>query len=192
LEFTYEIMSENNINVRFNYGGEWFTFDLFQDDRQWVLHPFDSALIRNKDMSRLVIADLLQHKPFQVMLAKEGIILSELTVSISLERRLQEPEYEELVRSDRRLDSGPDDRLITGWGDELADADIDRLIEQNDLDDLIAIEIRLLEQRQRIYNQILHKMFMADLGPGDAEFQRVQQMVRAYGEAKSKLEQMRQ
>ncbi len=191
MEFTYEIMSENNINVRFNYGGEWFTFDLFFHDGQWVLHPFDSALIRNKDMSRLVIADLLQHKPFQVMLAKEGIILSELTVSISVDNRVQEPEFEEMIRSDRRIGSGLDGNRLSGAGDGESDADIDEMIENNDLDDLLLLEIGLIEQRQHIYNRILHKMFMADLGPGDAEFQRIQQIVRAYGETKVKLEQMR-
>ncbi|WP_139992955.1 hypothetical protein [Paenibacillus paridis] len=181
MEFTYEIISESNINVRYIYGGEWFTFNLFYREQQWVLHPFDSSLIRNKDMSRLVIADLLQHRPFQVMLAKEGIILSELNTSIPLGH--QEAEYEELPRlggrSDRIFDEEPrplDQPL-----------DIERLIEENDLEDLIRFEVELMETRQNMYNQILHRMFMADLGPTDPEFQKIQQIVKAYGEAKTKL-----
>ncbi|MFF2482412.1 hypothetical protein [Paenibacillus sp. NPDC058071] len=183
MEFTYEIISESNINIRYVYGGEWFTFDLFYRDQQWVLHPFDASLIRNRDMSRLVIADLLQHRPFQVMLAKEGIILSELSTSISLAQ--QEVEYEELPhpRLDRR--SG---RL---WDDEpfppAPSIDIDRLIQENELEDLIRIEIELIETRQQVYNQILHRMFMAELGPADPEFQKIQQIVKFYGEAKTKL-----
>ena len=184
MEFTYEIVSESNINVRYVYGGEWFTFNLFNRDHQWVLHPFDSSLIRNKDMSRLVIADLLQHRPFQVMLAKEGIILSELSTSIPLDRqREEEAEYEELPRINRESDRIFDEQRFES---PLA-LDIDQLIEENELEDLVQLEVQLIESRQNLYNQILHRMFMADLGPTDPEFQKVQQIVRAYGEAKTKL-----
>ncbi|MEV5026811.1 hypothetical protein [Paenibacillus sp. LPE1-1-1.1] len=185
MEFTYEIISETNINIRFIYGGEWFTFNLFNREGQWVLHPFDSSLIRNKDMSRLVITDLIQHRPFQVMLAKEGIILSELNTSIPLGKEPEfEEEYEELPRigrgSDRMFDEqrGPSNH---------EDVDIDQLIEENELEDLIRLELGLIEARQNMYNQILHRMFMADLGPTDPEFQKIQQIVKAYGEAKSRL-----
>ncbi|OMF36877.1 hypothetical protein BK133_08115 [Paenibacillus sp. FSL H8-0548] len=184
MEFTYEIISESNINVRYIYGGEWFTFNLFNRDEQWVLHPFDSSLIRNKDMSRLVIIDLLQHRPFQVMLAKEGIILSELNTSISLGQQQEEPEFEELPRRDR------DSRRIFDEEPPSSKAqavDIDRFIEENDLEDLVQQELQLVELRQNLYNQILHRMFMADLGPTDPEFQKIQQIVKAYGDAKTKL-----
>lgn len=184
MEFTYEIISESNINVRFIYGGEWFTFNLFNQDEQWILHPFDSSLIRNKDMSRLVIADLLQHKPFQVMLAKEGIILSELNTSVPLGREDEPEGYEELPRFDRQSDTISDMRSDSSQ----ASLDIDGLIEENELEDLIRMEVELIESRQHIYNQILHRMFMADLGPTDPEFQRIQQIVKAYGEAKNRLQ----
>ncbi|WP_169089908.1 hypothetical protein [Paenibacillus sp. PL91] len=184
MEFTYEIISESNINVRFIYGGEWFTFNLFNRDHQWVLHPFDSSLIRNKDMSRLVIADLLQHKPFQVMLAKEGIILSELNTSIPLGQNQEtEAEYEELPRIDRGSDRIFDEQRPSSP----FEFDIDQLIEENELEDLVQLEVQLIEARQNMYNQILHRMFMANLGPTDPEFQRVQQIVKAYGEAKTRL-----
>ncbi|WP_138754382.1 hypothetical protein [Paenibacillus sinopodophylli] len=185
MEFTYEIISETNINIRFIYGGEWFTFNLFQRDEQWVLHPFDSSLIRNKDMSRLVIADLIQHRPFQVMLAKEGIMISELNTSIPLGQQSEpEMEYEELPRirrgSDRIFDEQPP-------SSDSGTVDIERLIAENDLGDLIGMELKLIESRQNMYNQILHRMFMADLGPTDPEFQKIQQIVKSYGEAKSRL-----
>jgi hypothetical protein len=184
LEFTYEIISESNINVRFIYGGEWFTFNLFNRDHQWVLHPFDSSLIRNKDMSRLVIADLLQHKPFQVMLAKEGIILSELNTTIPLGQNQEaEAEYEELPRIDRGSDWIFDEQRPSSP----IEFDIDQLIDENELEDLVQLEVQLIEARQNMYNQILHRMFMADLGPTDPEFQKVQQIVKAYGEAKTRL-----
>ncbi|MCA0758179.1 hypothetical protein KP806_24285 [Paenibacillus sp. N4] len=186
MEFTYEIVSETNINVRFVYGGEWFTFDLFNQDRQWILHPFDSSLIRNRDMSRLVISDLLQHKPFQVMLAKEGIILSELAVSIPLDDPEEEEiAYEEIVRNGRYPGHLFDERQ--GLGFSTKEPDLDHLIEEYDLEDLIAMEMQFLEDRRDLYNQILNKMFMADFGPSDPEFKRVQQIVRIYGEAAAKL-----
>jgi len=185
LEFTYEIISESNINVRFIYGGEWFTFNLFNRDQQWVLHPFDSSLIRNKDMSRLVIADLLQHKPFQVMLAKEGILLSELNTSIPLEQQqAAESEFEALPRIGRGSDLIFDEERSS----KSEEFNIDQLIEENDLEDLVALEVQMIETRQNLYNQILHRMFMADLGPNDPEFQKIQQIVKTYGEAKTRLQ----
>ncbi|CAM4460000.1 hypothetical protein FHS16_004202 [Paenibacillus endophyticus] len=185
MEFTYEIISESNINLRFIYGGEWFTFNLFNRDEQWVLHPFDSSLIRNKDMSRLVIADLIQHRPFQVMLAKEGIMISELNTSIPLGQQPEpEAEYEQLPRISRGSDRIFDEQPSSSGNETI---DIDRLIEDNDLEDLISMEVKLIESRQNMYNQILHRMFMADLGPTDPEFQKIQQIVKTYGEAKSRL-----
>lgn len=186
MEFTFEIISETNINLRYNYGGEWFTFNLFNRDGHWVLHPFDSTLIRNKDMSRLVVADLLQHKPFQVMLAKEGIILSELSTSVPLNGQEYEeaPRFEELPRFDRGSDIILDDPTIVNNGS----VDIEQLINDNDLEDLVEMEIKIIAARQDLYNQILKQMFMADLGPSDPEFQKIQQIVRAYGEAKARLQ----
>lgn len=185
MEFTYEIISESNINVRFIYGGEWFTFNLFNRDDQWVLHPFDSTLIRNKVMSKLVIADLLQHRPFQVMLAKEGILLSELNTTIQLEeQQAAEVEYEELPLNRRGSDLIFDEQRSTIQ----ETVNIDQLIEENDLEDLIKLEVKMIETRQNLYNQVLHKMFMADLGPTDPEFQKIQQIVKTYGEAKARLQ----
>lgn len=189
MEFTFEIISETNINVRYNYGGEWFTFNLFHRDHQWILHPFDSSLIRNKDMSRLVVADLIQHKPFQVMLAKEGILLSELNTSIPLHQEDEAPGFEELPRFDRSSDiiidepSGNEPYIVSN-----ASIDIDRFIQENDLEDLVKIEQQFIQSRQDIYNEILKRMFMADLGPSDPEFQKVQQIVKAYADAKAKLQ----
>ncbi|MGO4179975.1 hypothetical protein AB4Z45_23755 [Paenibacillus sp. MCAF9] len=186
MEFTYEIISESNINVRFIYGGEWFTFNLFNRDQQWVLHPFDSSLIRNKDMSRLVIADLIQHKPFQVMLAKEGILLSELNTSIPLGQQEEtEVEYEALPRIGR---GGSDLIFDEQRSSKPEEINIEQLIEENDLEDLIRLEVQMIESRQNLYNQILHRMFMADLGPTDPEFQKIQQIVKTYGEAKTRLQ----
>lgn len=84
MDFTFEILDPTTINVRFNYGGEWFEFNLYSKQNQWILHPFDASLLGNPDMCRLVVADLLAHKPFQVMLAKERIMLSQLRTSIDV------------------------------------------------------------------------------------------------------------
>ncbi|MFD2876658.1 hypothetical protein ACFTAO_12910 [Paenibacillus rhizoplanae] len=66
-------------------GGEYFTFNLFRDDSGWVLHPFDGMLLRNQAMCTLVAQELFKHKPFQVMLAKEGILFTDIRSTVNLD-----------------------------------------------------------------------------------------------------------
>ncbi|PZD97018.1 hypothetical protein DNH61_04660 [Paenibacillus sambharensis] len=174
MDFSFEHISESSINMNYNYGGEWFTFNLFLRDNEWIIHPFDSMLIRNEEMCQLVMAELVKHKGFQVMLAREGIYLSSLrsTVNVSGQRETEEendyPDY-----SGGRVRGG--------------DSDIDELIEHHSLDDLIRMEMEIVEDRMTVYNQILQRMFMEDLGPHDPEFQKVQRMVKSYEACKSEL-----
>ncbi|UHA74794.1 hypothetical protein [Paenibacillus sp. 481] len=178
LDFEFELMSDATINIRYNYGGEWFTFNMFQQEDSWILHPFDGSLLGNRDVCRLVVADLFNHKPFQVMLARERIPLSNIRTSIDLE-----PESTPTSRS-RRIDRNPiDDEIIR---DGTRD-DIDDFIQHHSLEDVLDQEIDYIQNRASLYKEILQRMFMDGLGPTDIEFQKIQEVVRAYSDMLAKV-----
>jgi hypothetical protein len=43
-EFQYENISYSTININYNYGGEFFTLNLYQKDGVWIIHPFEGKL----------------------------------------------------------------------------------------------------------------------------------------------------
>lgn len=173
MDFTYEILDPSTINVRLNYGGEWFEFNLFYKENQWILHPFDATLLGNPDMCRLVVADLLANKPFQVMLAKERILLSTLRTSVDV--------------------SGPSDRGRGPAPDRRYDHDVDsedtvdQWIRSHTFEEILTQEVQTVEQRLELYNALLQKMFYQDLGPGNEEFDKVQEITRIYKDAANRI-----
>ncbi len=174
MEFTFEILDSSTINLRFNYGGAWFEFNLFYRDEQWILHPYDATLLGNPEMCRLVVADLLGNKVFQVMLAKQRILLSQLRTSVDVSNDRFERIPSERVERDRGAEQGV--------GDE-----IDRWVQQHSLTEIIDQEQRRVEERLQIYQTVLQKMFYQNLGPGDEEFDKVQEITRIYKEAFGRL-----
>ncbi|WP_372660542.1 hypothetical protein [Cohnella sp.] len=173
MDFTYEILDPDTINVRLNYGGEWFEFNLFYKENQWILHPFDATLLGNPDMCRLVVADLLANKPFQVMLAKERILISTLRTSIDVSGA-----GERGRGSDRRYDE-----------DIEADTEdtVDQWIRSHTFEEIVSQELQSIEQRLELYNTLLQKMFYEDLGPGNEEFDKVQEITRIYKDASNRM-----
>jgi hypothetical protein len=178
LDFTFEILDPTTINIRFNYGGEWFEFNLFLKQNQWILHPFDASLLGNPDMCRLVVADLLAHKPFQVMLAKERILLSQLRSSIDVSGN----EGAERVRGGRFED---EDDVIDNPADSLDD-----WIRNHTFEEILNIELHGVEDRLRHYQALLQKMFYDNLGPGNVEFDKVQEITRIYKDAAGRLTEL--
>lgn len=173
MDFTFEILDPATINVRLNYGGEWFEFNLFFKENQWILHPFDATLLGNPDMCRLVVADLLANKPFQVMLAKERILISTLRTSVDVSRA------EERGRgSDRRYDED----IETDTEDT-----VDKWIRSHTFEEIISQELQSIELRLELYNALLQKMFYQDLGPGNEEFDKVQEITRIYKDAANRM-----
>lgn len=172
-ELEYHNISETSINIKYNYGGEYFTFNLYNKAGVWILHPFEGILLGNREMSILVMGELFKNKAFQVMLAKERIPFSELRSSIDVEdvSRSNPP------RNDRSGLDEPTDNLMD-------------FIQQHTLDDIINIEQSHLQEKVTFYKDILQQMFMNDLGPSDPEFQKVQQIVRIYDEALSKMSEL--
>ncbi|MNI03408.1 hypothetical protein D3C73_563100 [compost metagenome] len=172
LDFTFEIMDEDTINIRILYASEWFTFNIYQRDQAWTLHPFDGMLIQNKDMCRLVVSDLFKNKNFHVMCAKENIRLSELRTTINLE---PEVETDPPVRTrDSRRSGEPS-------------SDIQAYIDEHSLEDIIEIEKETIQSRVAFYKKILENMFMQGYGPADKEFIRIQAIVNIWTEAYNKL-----
>jgi len=170
LDFSFEILDPSTINIRFNYGGAWFEFNLFYEQEQWILHPYDASLLGNPEMCRLVIADLLANKTFQVMLAKERILLSKLRTSVDVSG-------DQLERiSGERFDKEPEPE------DEL-----DRWIQNHTFEEIVQQERQGLEERLKLYQSMLQKMFYENLGPGDEEFDKVQEITRIYKDAIGRL-----
>lgn len=161
--FQYELTSETAINLRYEYGGEYFTFSLYRDDRGWVLHPFDGILLRNQAMCALVAQELFKHKPFQVMLAKEGILFSDIRSTVNLDN-VNAPVA---ARNDREVRDNPADDLM-------------EFVQQHSVEEVIDYECSLVGSRISFYREILQRMFMDNLGPSDPEFQKVQDIVRIY------------
>jgi hypothetical protein len=190
LDFTFEILDPATINVRLNYGGEWFEFNLFHRDNQWILHPFDATLLGNPDMCRLVITDLLANKPFQVMLAKERIMLSSLRTSVDVSGA-------EVRERDRDRGRGPRPRYdsdidldIEVEADEEDEDSVDRWIRSHSFGEILTQEVQMVEQRLELYNALLQKMFYQGLAPGNEEFDKVQEITRTYKEAVSRIKRV--
>ncbi|WP_270165733.1 hypothetical protein [Paenibacillus sp. SYP-B4298] len=169
-EFEYELKTDNSINLRYYYGDEWFTFTLYRSEQHWILHPFEGMLIRNADICRLVMTELFQNKRFQVMLARENIILASIRSSVDLE---PEDGY-----------MGVDDR---SGGQEHDGDELDQWIQYHTWDEMVQFEKDLIEERLTVYKEILRRMFMQDMSPADEEFRNVQQMIRTYEEAHQQL-----
>jgi hypothetical protein len=180
LDFTFEILDSSTINIQFNYGGAWFEFNLFHKEDQWVLHPYDGNLLGNPDMCRLVIADLLANKPFQVLLAKERIMLSRLRTSVDVSGDRE-------IRHDRAGGGRPDIDidLDSGGTDELED-----WIRGNSFEEILSQELQGIEGRQQLFNSLLQKMFYENLGPGDEEFDKVQEIARIYKDTAGRISQL--
>jgi hypothetical protein len=173
LEFEFEVLTESSIHLRYNYGGEWFSFNLFLRDDVWILHPFEGILLGNKEMCRLVIADLFSNKPFLVMLAKERILLSNIQSSIDLGRE------EESVRTTRDFA----DRSTPVKVD-----DMDAFIQEHTLEEVIELEKNLVSGRISYFKEVLQRMFMDGLGPDDTEFEQIRDIVRIYEDTLRKFE----
>lgn len=168
--FQYELTSETAINLKYEYGGEYFTFSLHRDERGWVLHPFDGMLLRDQTMCTLVVQELFKHKPFQVMLAKEGIILSNIRSTVNLDN-VNTPMA---ARNEREPQDNPADDLL-------------EFVQQHTVEEVIDYECGLTLSRISFYKEILQRMFMDNLGPSDEEFQKVQDIVRIYEHALERL-----
>ncbi|MFC5653155.1 hypothetical protein ACFPYJ_29395 [Paenibacillus solisilvae] len=167
VEFTFEIMDDSKINIQYQYGSAWFTFNLFLNQGVWTLHPFDGILLQNKDMCSLVIAELFKNKDYHVMLARENIPLSELRTSIDM----QSPQERRRIRTERKPE--PDH----GPSDEMTD-----FIEAHSFNDVLNLELDQVQQRVAFFQEILHRMFMDGYGPEDTDFTRVQALVKVYKE----------
>ncbi|TFE22839.1 hypothetical protein [Cohnella luojiensis] len=176
MDFTFEILDSSTINIRFNYGGEWFEFNLFFKQEQWILHPFDASLLGNPEMSRFVIADLLANKPFQVMLAKQRILLSNLRTSVDVSGT-RDP-----------------DRVAGGRFDDYEDTDttdeVDDWIRSHTFQEILTQELQAVDRRLQLFNSLLQKMFYENLGPGNEEFDKVQEIARIYKDASSRMSGM--
>lgn len=174
LEFEFEVLSGEQIHLRYVYGGEWFTFNLFRQQEAWIIHPFDGILIGNKEMCRLVLTELFANKPFQVALAKEGIRLSTIRTSIDLATEEEEPAFEAM--EDRTTDTRP--------------ASLEAFIREHSMEEVIQFETSLLAKRAQAYLDILQRMFMEGMEPTHPEFIAVQKIVRIFDEASGRLEQL--
>lgn len=168
--FQYELTSETAINLRYEYGGEYFTFNLFRDDSGWVLHPFDGMLLRNQAMCTLVAQELFKHKPFQVMLAKEGILFTDIRSTVNLDN-VSAPVA---ARNERESRGNPADDLM-------------EFVQRHSIEEVIDYECKLVGSRISFYQEILQRMFMDNLGPSDPEFQKIQDIVRIYEQSLERL-----
>lgn len=171
IEFSFEIISNTNINLEYRYGGESFVFNLFLKNEEWTLHPFDGILLQNRELCKLVIIDLFKNKYFQIMLAKENISLTNLKTSIELEPSRN---TEVINASESR-------------GGRIKEEDIEEFVENNSIQDILQLECDLIEKRINFYSDLLKKMFIDNYGPGDYEFDKVQSLVRVYKETQEKI-----
>ncbi|NHN29456.1 hypothetical protein [Paenibacillus agricola] len=194
LEFEFEVMTESSIHLRYLFGGEWFTFNLFLRDDVWILHPFEGILLGNKEMSRLVIAEMFSNKIFLVMLAKERILLSNIHSSIDLGHR-EKPAMPKrggmgeragtVNRNHPAIPEIPEISEVTEATDDLED--LDAFIQGNSLEQVIEQERSLVLRRVTYYKEILKRMFMDGMGPNDEEFDKVRNIVKIYEETAQKL-----
>ncbi|SDF71902.1 hypothetical protein SAMN04488542_115111 [Fontibacillus panacisegetis] len=162
-EFQYELMSNMSIKIKYNYGGEFFTFNMYPKEGYWIIHPFEGILLGNRQMCVLVLKELFQNKSFHVMLAKEQITFNSIRSSIDL--------------------SDSEEMIFTTWERDAKASEgnpVKEFIQSHTLDDIICLEKERLNERISFYRQILQLMFMQDLGPDDPEFIAVQRIIHAF------------
>ncbi|EFM10397.1 hypothetical protein PaecuDRAFT_2833 [Paenibacillus curdlanolyticus YK9] len=184
LDFSFEIIDETRINMQYRYGSAMFTFNLYYQQDNWTLHPFDGMLLQNREMCRLVVAELLQHKDFHVMLARENITLSALRTSIDLQSQ-EEAAHDLDTRGDRER-FGSRSRSRRNNQEDGQDL-LDTFIEENTFEDIILMEQGRMEKRIAFFRRIIEKMFMEGYGPEDDEFRNVQAIIRIYKDAYDQL-----
>ncbi|SFE85086.1 hypothetical protein SAMN04487969_10822 [Paenibacillus algorifonticola] len=185
LDFSFEMLDEHTINVEYVFGSEKFIFNLFYSNDNWTIHPFDGILLKNRDLCRSVMSDLFQNKSFQIMLAKENIILSSIRSSVNLnpyeeEEPMPEPER---LRGERY---GGD-----GGGGRAERSELDDFINSHTLGEILELERSFIEERTTLFKSVLQKMFMDGLGPGDSEFNQIQELVKAYKRADEDIAKIR-
>lgn len=173
LEFSFEIIDETKINIQYKYGSQFFNFNLFWSNGNWTLHPFDGILIENREMCSLIVAELLKNKDFHVMLAKEKIMLSHLRTTVNLQPDDEPDEFE----LNRRID----DRSYQG-DDGLMD-----YIANHSFEEILQLEQQQINARLEFFQQIIQRMFMEGIGPEDADFGKVQTIIRIYKDTCERL-----
>ncbi|OPH60435.1 hypothetical protein BC351_18250 [Paenibacillus ferrarius] len=173
LDFTFEIIDEFTINTKILYANEWFTFNIYEKDQVWTLHPFDGMLIRNKDMCQLVVNELLKNKYFHVMCAKENILLSEIRTTVDLGNRANPALPEPRPREERPVDDEPED--------------VQSFMDNHSLDEIMEIEKEIVHTRMSVYKQMLEIMFMQGASPTDKEFVQIQSVFTMWKEAYEKI-----
>ncbi|ASR48880.1 hypothetical protein [Paenibacillus kribbensis] len=164
LEFSFEIIDESKINIVYQYGSSSFNFNLFFKYGVWTLHPFDGILLQNKEMCRLIVAELFKNKDFHVMLARENILLSALRTSIDLN-----PE----IRGERYQEQEPDE--------------LSEFAETHSFEEVLQIEQDFIRERMDFFQNIIQKMYMEGFGPEDSDFNKVQAIIRIYKAAHDQL-----
>ncbi|GFZ77393.1 hypothetical protein GCM10008018_23650 [Paenibacillus marchantiophytorum] len=175
LDFSFEIIDAYTINTKILYANEWFTFNIYEKDQVWTLHPFDGMLIRNKDMCQLVMNELLKNKYFHVMCAKENILLSEIRTTVDLSDRPSPAMPERNPREERP----PQDQ------DELED--VQSFMDYHSLEEIMEIERAIIHKRLSFYKRMLEVMFMQGAGPADKEFMQIQAIFTTWKEAYEKM-----
>ncbi|WP_226001415.1 hypothetical protein [Paenibacillus sp. BJ-4] len=166
LEFSFEIIDESKINIVYQYGSSSFNFNLFFNYGVWTLHPFDGILLQNKEMCRLIVAELFKNKDFHVMLARENILLSALRTSIDLNPDIP-------VRGERYQEQEPDE--------------LSEFAETHSFEDVLHIEQDSIRERMDFFQNIIQKMYMEGFGPEDSDFNKVQAIIRIYKAAHDQL-----
>ncbi|MWC27816.1 hypothetical protein [Paenibacillus sp. MMS18-CY102] len=184
LDFSFEIIDETRINMQYRYGSAMFTFNLYYQQNNWTLHPFDGMLLQNREMCRLVVAELLQHKDFHVMLARENITLSALRTSIDLQP--QDSPARDVDSSGEQERFGSRSRSRRNHLEDGPDL-LDTFIEENTFEDIVQMERERMEKRMGFFRRIIEKMFMEGYGPEDEEFRNVQAIIRIYKDAYDQL-----
>lgn len=164
LEFSFEIIDESKINIVYQYGSSGFNFNLFFNYGVWTLHPFDGILLQNKEMCRLVVAELFKNKDFHVMLARENILLSALRTSIDLNPETQGERYQE---------QEPDE--------------LSEFAKSHSFEDVLQIEQDFIRERMDFFQNIIQKMYMEGFGPEDSDFNKVQAIIQIYKAAHDQL-----
>lgn len=176
IDFSFEIISDTNINMEYLYGSEIFKLNIYLKHGDWTIHPFDGILLQNRELCRIVMMDLFKNKSFQIMLAKENILLSSLRTSIDLD-----PSGEDEPTHSRESDNDRFNRT----------SDYEGYVDRNSsLQDVIGHEVKFCDEKIALFNDILKEMFMDDYGPGDVEFDKIQEIVRTYKETREKIEKI--
>lgn len=62
------------------------------------------------------------------------------------------------------------------------------MIRNHTFDEILAQELQVVEERLQLFNTLLQKMFYENLGPGNLEFDKVQEITRIYKDAAGRLD----